>query len=647
MKKVVLYISFIALVISGCTKELSHPKESNTLGKSQITIYASINDTKTTVDGTGIFSWQDSEEISLVETDYYDKGGIDFTLADAESGAFSGILTAGKSPVFAVSPKGILGDAYEESGDVLYDLTLPASYSDYVPGTSNAVMIGEPNGKSGDNYKFTFYQATALLKITYVNVPIGTKKLVLGSTETALTGKWTLDSTSEVYLSEASASSKGYEVTLDLKDEVKIANLTLVFYVPVPVANYKDFVVELRDSGNSVITGTSKSKDGLNITLRAGDILPLPAISLTPVTAADAYSYTFTAKVYSSTGAQTLNSRTWTLAGTGTSPGFAYDGTKGQQFGTQSNPFSSLSLTSASFSPKGVRSVKVNASGAKDIVGAISVKVGDVYFLCGGVSSKTITNTATDYIFECPDGGMVPGAVAIELSQTSSKGMYIKSIAVNPVFQVATPEISITSNTATITCATAGASIYYTTDGTTPTSSSTLYTGPFSVAAKATVKAIATKADYTNSEIASKKNATIITYAFKDISGFSSWTSSYSSHSVDYTEATVTFTSHSKQTGTITDIPVGKGAAVTLVLKDSKKSMPSVQFNCRQWSDKAQTITLHYSTDSGDTYTTTGVTSTNFKISKDDLASGTNAVKITFSSSSNQVGIESVSFEYE
>jgi hypothetical protein len=54
-----------------------------------------------------------------------------------------------------------------------------------------------------------------------------------------------------------------------------------------------------------------------------------------------------------------------------------------------------------------------------------------------------------------------------------------------------------------ISTVTPGASIYYTTDGSTPTSSSTLYTTPFTVSANATAKAIAKKAGMTDSAITS------------------------------------------------------------------------------------------------------------------------------------------------
>ena len=55
----------------------------------------------------------------------------------------------------------------------------------------------------------------------------------------------------------------------------------------------------------------------------------------------------------------------------------------------------------------------------------------------------------------------------------------------------ATPAIQRDGNTVTISCSTAGASIYYTTDGSTPTASSTLYTAPIVLTSSCTVKAIA------------------------------------------------------------------------------------------------------------------------------------------------------------
>ena len=73
---------------------------------------------------------------------------------------------------------------------------------------------------------------------------------------------------------------------------------------------------------------------------------------------------------------------------------------------------------------------------------------------------------------------------------------------------VATPVISPNGGTFTgaqtviITCGTEGAKIYYTTDGTDPTTGSTEYTGEFVISASTTVKVIAVKIGMTNSAVA-------------------------------------------------------------------------------------------------------------------------------------------------
>ncbi len=74
--------------------------------------------------------------------------------------------------------------------------------------------------------------------------------------------------------------------------------------------------------------------------------------------------------------------------------------------------------------------------------------------------------------------------------------------------KVATPTISSSNDDdgqkVTISCATSGATIYYTLDGKNPTTSSTKYTDPIPLTSTKTVKAIAVKSGMTNSAIASK-----------------------------------------------------------------------------------------------------------------------------------------------
>jgi uncharacterized repeat protein (TIGR03803 family) len=73
--------------------------------------------------------------------------------------------------------------------------------------------------------------------------------------------------------------------------------------------------------------------------------------------------------------------------------------------------------------------------------------------------------------------------------------------AATPTFSPA-PGTYSSTQTVTISDATAGATIYYTTNGTTPTSSSTPYTGPITVSSTDTIEAIATASGYSTSAVA-------------------------------------------------------------------------------------------------------------------------------------------------
>lgn len=137
----------------------------------------------------------------------------------------------------------------------------------------------------------------------------------------------------------------------------------------------------------------------------------------------DSYSYTFTAKVFNDNNqTKTLNEVDWTFAGTSASGVyFNYDGTKGQQFGSGSKPFSAFTLSTSGISGT-ITEIKVNTSGANSIAGTLNVTVGGNAF----GDEYTLTNSATEVTFT----GSGTGEIAFNYAQTSSKAIYIKSISV-------------------------------------------------------------------------------------------------------------------------------------------------------------------------------------------------------------------------
>ncbi|MBP5341476.1 MAG: chitobiase/beta-hexosaminidase C-terminal domain-containing protein [Bacteroidales bacterium] len=117
-------------------------------------------------------------------------------------------------------------------------------------------------------------------------------------------------------------------------------------------------------------------------------------------------------------------------------------------------------------------------------------------------------------------GTVYSGPISITASVTIKAvvvryGMVLTEVAseVREPVPCATPVITYDNATskATITCATPNSTIYYTTDGSTPTTSSTEYSSSFSVTSPATVKAIATHAVFVTSAVAEKAISQVAT----------------------------------------------------------------------------------------------------------------------------------------
>lgn len=142
-------------------------------------------------------------------------------------------------------------------------------------------------------------------------------------------------------------------------------------------------------------------------------------------------------------------------------------------------------------------------------------RTGDAIILATVSFNATIYYTIDGTTPSANNGTQYTGSFNLTTSPVTIKAIAIRgensSTVTSETFQltVATPVITINQSTGavTISCATAGASIYYTTDGTDPSASSTPYAS-FSVSSGTTVKAIAIKTGYNNSDIASQLYAT-------------------------------------------------------------------------------------------------------------------------------------------
>ena len=160
------------------------------------------------------------------------------------------------------------------------------------------------------------------------------------------------------------------------------------------------------------------------------------------------------------------------------------------------------------------------------------------YHSCGAYSTSNMTGSnASGYnfyldLFVKGEGGVPPTPTVATPTFTPAAGTYFEA------------------QTVSITCATEGATIHYTIDGSEPTTNSTIYTTPLAIGETTTVKAIAVKEGYNESGIATAEYiiqlgmATIFSqnwegdmngWSFVDVNGNASWSiASYSNNHYAY-----------------------------------------------------------------------------------------------------------------
>ena len=215
--------------------------------------------------------------------------------------------------------------------------------------------------------------------------------------------------------------------------------------------------------------------------------------SLVGFATADNYSHTFQKGDINANGAVTLSGVEWTLDGDGSYWGWDSNSSKGIQLGSSKLPYKSMTLSTNGISGT-ISKITINTSGASDIKGSFTITVGGTE-----IGNATLTKTATDYSFDCN----ASGDIILSYTQTSSKAIYIKSIAIEytaaPAAGVATPTFSVEAGTkynpfSVEISAEEGATVYYTLDGTEPTAESTVYSEAIAFnefGTSATLKAVA------------------------------------------------------------------------------------------------------------------------------------------------------------
>ena len=214
-----------------------------------------------------------------------------------------------------------------------------------------------------------------------------------------------------------------------------------------------------------------------------------------------------------------------TCATDGTTIYYTTDGTEPTD---ESNEYSApIAITANTVTLKAFAKKGTESSSIATATFTLKAPAAPTFSIAAGAVARntvvTITSAANTNIMYTTDGsdadnGTDAGTNSVNVTITD--GMTIKAIAYDPevnisaeasatytIAQVEAPTFSVPSgtvvsgSTVALATTTTGATIYYTTDGTTPDENSTAYTAPIVINADVTIKAIAIKENFVNSSV--------------------------------------------------------------------------------------------------------------------------------------------------
>ena len=180
------------------------------------------------------------------------------------------------------------------------------------------------------------------------------------------------------------------------------------------------------------------------------------------------------------------------------------------------------SVASASFTLKDPDAPEFSVTGAvpSGTVVTITSRTGTtIYYTTDGSDPDKAEDSGTNSVNVTITAATTLRAIAVDGALNISS----ETIEDYTILKVAPPTFTpssvtfINSQEVALSCVTDGATIYYTTDGSTPTTSSTEYSAPFTVTSTTTVKAIAVKTNCTNSDVASSTYTKATIYTVADV----------------------------------------------------------------------------------------------------------------------------------
>lgn len=512
--KVFALVALAAMALVSCQKEVNHDDISK--NGIDVTIIAGNPVTRTVLgeDGETPY-WKDGDALSVTNGT---SSNVEFTENSIAEGATSAIATfSGK-----VSAAGDYYAVYPHTGSVTDGkgprVTIPTEQHPTATSFDGAAdimvskkfSVGVTTSTTIDNLQFA--RCGAILQIVFSGKASAQQNQLANqhpvsvslTAENDLVGNVLFDyENGTAYISSTPSKTVSASYTNSTQYAINGTNATYLLVVPTTLTGSLEVAATTEDY--EISRTLTLPEDGIE--LEAGKIytfnVKLGANSISDATPAQALPWSHDFSWHNST---TESNYTTDIeeksSGEFTSGSYVYGAKEAGaiRIGNSSNP-GSITSKLLNLSDAFIVTVSAKAFNTGDNA-KITVNVGDIT----KTAVSNLTSNYVDYEFEFAAGdGTSKSPIIIGSSQ---KRAVITSVSVVPLTpKVATPTFSpaagnVEANTeVTISCETEGATIYYTTDGSTPTTESTTGSS-VTITETTTIKAIAVKNGYRDSDVA-------------------------------------------------------------------------------------------------------------------------------------------------
>jgi hypothetical protein len=395
--------------------------------------------------------------------------------------------------------------------------------------TSGATIYYTTNGTTPTTASSTYSSAITVsatetleaiaAKTGYSNSAVGSAAYTINgavATPTFSPAAGTYSSTQTVTISDSTSGATIYYTTNGTTPTT--ASSTYSSAITVSATETLEAIAAKTGYTNSAVASAAYTINGA---------VPTPTFSPVAGTYGPAQTVTISDSLSGSTIYYTTNGTTPTTASSVYSSAITVSATKTLEAIAAKTGYSNSAVGSAAYTINGAVATPTFSPAAGTYSSAQTVTITDstsgatIYYTTNGTTPTTASSVYSSAI-------TVSATETLEALATHSG--YSNSAVGSAVYtlQVATPAFSpaagtyASAQTVTISDSTSGATIYYTTNGTTPTTASSVYSSAITVSATETLKALATHSGYTNSAVASAAytiNGTVPTPTFSPAAG--------------------------------------------------------------------------------------------------------------------------------